>query len=340
MIFGILCYSVSTFLCGMSWNYGSLLVFRLLVGFGMAGEYAAGTTLLLETWPRNVRNKASAFVVSGWGFGGLAAAFVYPLVVPTWGWRALFFIGILPALLTLYIRRNVVETPEWVESRRGPSAEQSQTVSFFQLFTRQWFPVTLLLFITSFSCFGMNWPLLSLMPTYLKSIGYDPQGVGLIMQIANLGALVGYWVCGFIGDWIGTRRAIVAVLAVSLVILVLTFVFATSGPATLGALIFVLLFTNLGISGVLPAYLTEHFGVGVRAAGLGITYNLGSLAGGLSPIWGALLAGWIGLGPAICALMFFWTLVAMTLIGFQVPSRVRNAWSGHPAGNVGGDALI
>ena len=87
----------------------------------MAGEYAAGTTLLLESWPGHLRNRASGFLVSGWAFGGLAAAFVYPLVVPTWGWRALFFVGLLPALFTLYIRRNIPETPEWIEANALPA---------------------------------------------------------------------------------------------------------------------------------------------------------------------------------------------------------------------------
>lgn len=324
MVLGILCYSVATFFCGLSWNYWSLLVCRLFVGLGMAGEYAAGTTLLLESWPKQLRNKASGFLVSGWAAGGLAAAVAYPLVVPTFGWRGFFYLGILPALLTLWIRRNVPDSPEWAERRASRPANEG--MSFFQLFSRQWFPVAVTIFVMMFANFGMSWPVLSLMPTYLKQIGYDPQGVGHVMQIASIGALFGYWFSGFLGDWIGTRWAIVSVMAASLVIVVLTFTFATSGLLTLGILIFALQFTNLGISGLLPLYIVEHFGVEVRAAGLGTTYNLGSLAGGLSPIWGAALAGSIGLGPAICALAFFWTVVCASIVGFEIPRRVQRRY--------------
>jgi SHS family sialic acid transporter-like MFS transporter len=116
-------------------------------------------------------------------------------------------------------------------------------------------------------------------------------------------------------------------MATSLVIVVLTFAFAGSGLLVLGTLIFMLQFTNLGISGLLPLYIVEHFGVEVRAAALGTTYNLGSLAGGLSPVWGAALAGWIGLGPAICALAFFWTVVCASVVGFELPGRVQRRFA-------------
>ena len=249
-------------------------------------------------------------------------------MVSAYGWRAFFFVGLLPALLTLYVRRSIPETPEWVALRNNPSSKQPGGLSFFRLFSREWFPLAAIIFVMMFASFGMNWPVLALMPTYLKSIGYSPLGVGHVMEVASFGALFGYWFSGFLGDWIGTRWAIVSVMLASLVVIVLTFTFATSGPTTLGVLIFLLQFTNLGITGLLPIYIVEQFGVGVRAAGLGTTYNLGSLAGGLSPIWGAALAGWIGLGPALGALIFFWTLVCASIIGFELPKRVRRAWSG------------
>jgi SHS family sialic acid transporter-like MFS transporter len=249
------------------------------------------------------------------------SAIAYPLVVPHFGWRALFFLGIIPAFLTLWIRRRVPDSQEWAASRAQRA--ESGGMSFFQLFSSRWFPVAATIFVMMFANFGMSWPILSLMPTYLKQIGYAPAGVGHVMQIASIGALFGYCFSGFLGDWIGTRWAITSVMAVSLVVVVLTFAFATSGLLVLGTLIFMLQFTNLGISGLLPLYIVEHFAVEVRAAGLGTTYNLGSLAGGLSPVWGAALAGWIGLGPAICVLAFFWTVVCASVVWFEIPRRMQ-----------------
>ncbi len=322
MIAGILIYSVATFLCGLSWSYWALLAFRLLVGFGMGGEYTAGSTLLLETWPVRVRNKASGFLVSGWAVGGLLASLVYAPIVTSFGWRALFFVGILPALLAVYIRRGLVETPEFIAAMAASTVVRPK-VSFFQLFSRRWFPVTFIMFLMMFASFGMNWPILALLPTYLKTIGYAPAVVGNLMFIASFGALLGYWFSGFLADRIGTRWAFVWTLLVSLIFIALTFGVAGSRSTTfLGVLLFALQFTNLGITGLFPKYITENFGVEVRSAGLGVTYNLGAIAGGLSPIWGALLGNSIGLGPAIGVLTLFWTLVTVIIIGFRIPPRI------------------
>jgi SHS family sialic acid transporter-like MFS transporter len=318
MMIGVIIYSIGTFLCGLSWNYWALLVFRLVVGFGMAGEYSAGSTLLLETWPDRVRNKASGFLVSGWAVGGLLAATVYAPIVTHLGWRALFFVGIAPALLAVYIRLGLSETAEFTKAKASATTSK---VSFFRLFSRRWILVAFSLFVMMFGSFGMNWPIQSLLPTYLKTLGYAPAAVGHLMFIASFGALLGYWFSGFLGDWIGTRWAFVSTLLVSLAFTVLTFGLAASSTVVLGALLFALQFTNLGITGLFPKYIAEHFGVAVRSAGLGATYNLGAIAGGLSPIWGSLLGGSIGLGAAIGALTFFWSLVVIVIVGFRIPSR-------------------
>jgi SHS family sialic acid transporter-like MFS transporter len=321
MILGVITYSIATFLCGVSWSYTSLLVFRLFVGLGMAGEYSAGTTLLLESWPEKIRNKASGFLVSGWAVGGLLASTAYTLVVPHFGWRALFFVGIIPAIITIFIRLFVPESNEWTEANKKGKTNK---VSFFQLFNRKWFPIALLLFLCMFSSFGMNWPILSLMPTYLKTIGYDPAAVGQIMFISNFGALIGYILSGIIADWIGTRRAVVYALLLSIVFLVLAFSIGKSNIALLGFIMFLVEMTNLGITGLWPKYVTEHFDVDVRSAGLGTTYNLGSIAGGLSPVWGSLLQNVMGLGWAVAVLTIFWTFIVIALIGFDVPKKVVN----------------
>ncbi|MCF8567330.1 MFS transporter [Alicyclobacillus tolerans] len=323
MILGVLIYSVATFLCGLSWSYWSLLVFRLFVGIGMAGEYAAGSTLLLENWPERVRNKASGFLVSGWAVGGLLASVVYSIIVPNFGWRALFFVGIVPALLTLFIRFGVSESEEWTKSRA--EHDKPQGVSFFQLFTKKWFPIAFIMFLFMFASFGMNWPVLGLMPTYLKGIGYNPAGIGEIMFISNFGALLGYWFSGFLADRIGFRLASVLTLLASLVFLVLAFSTAhSSSLITMGIFMFFLEFTNLGISGLWPYYITQHFDVDVRSSGLGFTYNLGAIAGGLSPVWGSALKSSIGLGGAIASLTFFWTIILTLIIAFNVAGRVKN----------------
>jgi len=320
MIWGVLLYSVATFLNGLAWDYWSLLFFRLLVGIGMAGEYSAGTTLLLESWPMHLRNKASGFIVSGWAVGGLLASTAFALIVPVWGWRALFFLGITPAFLIIFIRRALPESQEWEEAK-----EKGQTggISFFQLFSKRWLPITITLFIIQFAAFGMTWPITSLMPTYLKSIGFDTVGIGQMMFIANLGALFGYWFGGFLADWIGTGKAIIYTILVSTVFLILAFMVKNSF-AILAIIMFLLQYTRQGVAGLWPKYITDFFDVDVRASGLGMTYNLGSIAGGMSPVWGGALTQIIGLGPAIQVSSLFWSLVILVMLIFNIPKRVAD----------------
>ena len=317
MIAGILVYSIATFLCGLSWNFWSLLAFRLFVGVGMAGEYAAGSTLLLESWPKHIRNKASGFLVSGWAAGGLIAAAVYAPLVGAFGWRGLFFVGIAPALLTVYIRYGVPEPREWGHAAKAKAPK----ISFFQLLGPRWLPVTCAMFALMFANFATTWPVLSLLPTYLKDVDYSKEAVGHLMLIASFGALLGYWASGFLGDWLGTRRALVASMTISLVFIWLTFAVTGAGTEALAVSLFLVEFTSLGITGLLPKYIAEQFDPTIRAAGLGFTYNLGSIAGGLSPVWGSALSGLIGLGPAIGVLTAFWTMVCAGMVALDLPRR-------------------
>ncbi len=326
MMAGIWLYAIGTFLCGFAWNYWSLFAFRLIVGLGMAGEYSASSTYVLESWPLRIRNKASAFLISGYNVGSLVVAFLYPVVLTHFSWRWLFYIGILPALLTLYMRKNLPENTEW--SKQREKGEISGGISFFKLFTPRILPVFLAVTLFIFAAFLYSWPLQSLLPTYVKSIGYDANGVAQVMFAANFGTLLGCIFAGFLGDWVGTRRAYIYALLVSLLLILPVFIVGKSTIWFLGILIFVLLFVSQGIAGLHPKFMSMYFAPEIRGSGVGVAYNLGSLGGAIAPIWGAFFAERMGLGPALASLMLFWTLVVVAIVALNIPGRLLRRTAG------------
>src|SRR5688572_15229062 len=135
----ILLYSIFTFACGLAQNLWQFAAFRVLLGLGMGGEWASGATLVSETWPEKHRGKALGIMQSSWAVGYGLAAIVVAIVLPRFGWRAVFFVGILPALFTLWIRRSVREPEMWV---RATAARASGAA-------RAKFPLRIALFLTA-----------------------------------------------------------------------------------------------------------------------------------------------------------------------------------------------
>ena len=212
LMLSVLLYSVFTFACGFATTSAQFVVFRIFLGLGMGGEWTSGAALVSETWPAQHRGKALGFMQSGWAIGYAAAVLVSGFVQPRYGWRAVFFVGILPALFTLWVRRNVKEPAIWTASSRSGEAVPG-LLSIFQERHRaaSRSSLTLMNTCTLFAWWGFNlW-----LPSYLKS-SPDQGGAGLsgaattgYLFIMQAGMWFGYVTFGFVSDRFGRKRTYV-----------------------------------------------------------------------------------------------------------------------------------
>src|SRR5262249_27479160 len=125
LMLSVALYSVFTFACGFANSLGMFAVLRILLGLGMGGVWSSGAALVSETWPAEHRGKALGFMQSGWAIGYAAAVLVAGAIQPRYGWRAVFFVGILPAFFALWVQRRVKEPAIWLKAKRAPSPLRS-----------------------------------------------------------------------------------------------------------------------------------------------------------------------------------------------------------------------
>ena len=312
----VLIYSIFTAACGFAQTVAQLAVFRIFLGIGMGGEWASGAALVSETWPAQHRGKALGLMQSAWAIGYGAAAMVTGLVLPYWGWRGVFFVGILPAFFTLWVRRHVEEPALWRESRRTPSPATAGLSTIFRPpLLRLTLAVTLMNACTMFAWWGFNlW-----LPSYLR-LPEDQGGVGLSARVMSIfvgamqvGMWFGYVTFGFVSDAIGRKRTYVAYL-VTAAILLFTYVSIRNPTVLLMLGPFVAFFAAGYFSGF-GAVTAEIYPTAIRASAQGFTYNIGRIASAAAPWAVGSLAQTHGFGAALsmssaafvlAALMWIW----------------------------------
>jgi len=269
----------------------------------MGGEWGSGAALVSENFPAEHRGKALGFVQSAWAVGYGAAAIVTWLVLPRWGWRAVFFVGLLPALFTLWIQRRVEEPEIWTrrESRTTSDARTTR-VGFADLFSgklgRLTLAVTLMNACTLFGWWGLNiWipPYLSLPPSQ-GGIGLTTAMVSGLVVVMEVGRWFGYVSFGYMADAFGRKRAYVAYLLVAASLIPLYGVL--HAPLLLLALGPFVAFFGTGYFSGFGALTAEIYPTAIRATAQGFTYNIGRVASAAAPFAVGSLAGTRGFGVA------------------------------------------
>ena len=278
-------YSIFTAACGFSQTISQLAIFRILLGLGMGGEWASGASLVAETWPAEHRGKALGLVQSSWAIGYALAAAITALVLPRWGWRAVFFVGVVPAMFTLWIQHSVEEPAIWRETRAAPRAGGATFASIFSgRLGRLTLAVTLMNAGTMFAWWGFNlW-----IPAYLSlspaegGIGLSAVQMSTFVIVMQVGMWFGYVSYGFISDHLGRKPTYIVYLIVAAV-LVPSYAFSRD-PRVLLALGPFVAFFGTGYFSGFGVVTAEIFPTSIRATAQGFTYNIGRVASAVAPL--------------------------------------------------------
>ncbi|MEU2113826.1 MFS transporter [Streptomyces sp. NPDC019507] len=312
----VITYALFTVLCGFAPNYETLLVFRALQGLGFGGEWAVGAILVAEYATAKHRGRTLGAIQSAWAAGWALAVIVYTLVFQfldaDTAWRVMFWTGALPALLVVYVRRNVTDAPEAAERRRT-SRDRG---SFSAIFRKDLARTTVFAVLLSTGVQGGYYTLATWVPTYLKSErGLTVVGTGGYLAFLISGAFIGYLTGGYLTDVLGRKKNI-ALFAVLSAGCILAYTNIPSGAdGLLLVLGFPLGFCMSAIFSGFGSFLAELYPTAVRGTGQGFTYNTGRAVGAFFPTLVGYLAGSWGVGGALVFGAVGYGLAVLALLG-------------------------
>ena len=319
----ILLYSVFTFACGFAQNVWQFATFRVLLGLGMGGEWASGATLVSETWPEKHRGKALGIMQSCWAIGYGLAAIVVAIVLPRFGWRAVFFVGIIPALFTLWIRRSVKEPEMWLAvsrqrstSRQDASPRQGVPSSHGSAIPwRLGFFLAAMNGATMFAWWGLNlWvPSYLSLPATQGGVGLSTETMAMFVVAMQVGMWLGYVTFGFVSDALGRRPTYIGYLVIAA--LLVWMYGMVREPMMLLVLGPFVAFFGTGYFSGFGAVASEIFPTSIRATALGVTYNSGRLLSAVAPFIVGSMAQRRGFGPAFTLTAFAFLVAALFWIG-------------------------
>jgi MFS transporter, SHS family, lactate transporter len=321
LMLNVVCYSGLMVACAFAPSLHALLILRAFFGIAMGGEWGVGAALAFESLPTEGRGFFSGLLQEGYAFGYLLAAAAYAALFHFVGWRGLFLVGAIPAVLVFYIGFKVEESPAWSRSRSRREGEAATSFSDGMQKLRQYLPTFLFLvaLMTAFTAFSHGTQ--DLYPTFLeKDLGFRPSVVGIVGIVYNLGAISGGIFFGSLSERLGRKRAIITAALLSLP--VIPFYAFSHSVYVLAAGAFCMQFFVQGAWGVVPAYLSELSPGPVRATFPGFAYQLGNLITSKNGVLQARAAERLGgLGHVLASTVLVVALLLALIASFGRESR-------------------
>jgi SHS family lactate transporter-like MFS transporter len=312
LIANIIFFSVIELLCGFAPNYSVFLFLRLLYGIGMGGEWGVGTSLVMEASSSRWRGVLSGILQNGYAVGYLLAALAYRFAFPAWGWRPMFWLGGVPALLAFYISAKVPESEAW-RRHRAPS-----TGAVLRAVGEQWKLCLYLLLLMTFMMF-LSHGTQDLYPDFLQSQHHI--GVALVSYIVilgNIGAMLGGIIFGQLSNTVGRRLSLIAALLLSLAVIPL-WAFGESLKA-LAAGAFLMQVGVQGAWGIIPAHLSELSADSTRGLVPGLAYQLGIVLAARTPVAEYALRNRVGYNWALAGFEIV-TIIVLAIAVAAGPER-------------------
>ncbi len=287
----IVLFAVFTGLCAFAQGYWDLLAYRTIAGIGLGGEFGIGMALAAEAWPARHRARVSSYVALGWQMGVLGAALLTPLLLPVIGWRGMFLVGVIPAIVAWVIRNRLHEPEVFVrrqKAQRPPLMQSLKLLAKDRATTRVSLGVIVLTSVQNFGYYGiMIW-----MPSFLsRQLGFSLTKSSMWTAMTVIGMMAGIWVFGQLADRIG-RKPSFLIFQLGAVVMVVLYSQLSDPTAMLWAGALMGLFVN-GMMGGYGAVMSEAYPTEARATAQNVLFNIGRAVGGLGPVViGALAMGY------------------------------------------------
>jgi MFS family permease len=316
LTWSVLIYSIATGLCGFTHSAWQLMLCRVVLGLGMGGEWASGAALVAETWPARHRGKALAVVQSSWAVGFALGAAVVALIMPHFGWRAVFFAGIAPGLITLWFQRSIREPDAW-------QRERTPKVRFGQLFRGSLGRGMLVCATMNAATLFAWWGLFTWVPHFLSmSTAQGGHGLSIVQTsmwtiVMQGGTFLGYVLFGFIADRFSRKSTYIGYLLVAAALVPL-FAFVRSPVALLilGPLVG---FFGTGYFSGFSAIASELFPTALRGTAMGFVYNIGRVTSAAAPWLIGRFSETAGLSCALCITSGAFLLAALIATALRLP---------------------